>query len=158
MNIAIINDRKKEKKTLTMLLKNLFETENNGILSEEEIIRLNEIQILLSNEKKISLSLNGVIHFLLRAMSYNKVQLDSDEETRFKEFLSTITDEDILALYDVEENYDEKNLRSIDSLINTSNIDNAFGMQIKESGDGSKPVITEASRKKLAKSLLNRDK
>lgn len=87
-------------------------------------------------------------------MNYGKYQLDSDEETRFREFLSTVTNEEILALYDVEENYDEENLRSIDSLINTSNIDNAFGMQIKENGDGSKPVITEASRKKTVKSLL----
>lgn len=154
MNIAIINDRKKEKKTLTMLLKTLFETENDGVLSEEEIIRLIEIQFLISKEKKISLSFESLKKFLLRAMNYGKYQIDSDEETRFREFLSTITDEEILTLYDVEENYDEANLRSIDSLINTSNIDNAFGMQIKESGDGSKPVITEDSRKKTVKSLL----
>lgn len=151
MNIAIINDRKKEKKTLSMLLRNMYQ---DDILSEEETLRLMEIGALISREKKISLSFEGIKAFLSKAMNYNKFQLEEDEETRFREFLSTVTDEEILTLYDVEENYDKENLRSIDSLINTSNIDNAFGMQIKESGDGSKPVITEDSRKKTVKSLL----
>lgn len=149
--LGIVGGVKREKTTIADALKKV---KKDSILSEEEIIRLMEIQTLISNEKKISLSFEGLRSFLLRAMNYNKFQLEEDEETRFREFLSTVTEEEILTLYDVEENYDKENLRSIDSLINTSNIDNAFGMQIKESGDGSKPVITEDSRKKTVKSLL----
>lgn len=115
-------------------------------------MRLIEIQNLISREKKISLSFEGLRSFLLRAMNYNAFQLEEDVETRFRAFLSTITDEEVLVLYDVEENYGENNIRSIASSINTRI--EAYGMQVIESGDGTLPTITEASRKKAVKSLL----
>lgn len=153
-SLGIVGGVKREKTTIADALKRLCKVREDSTLSEEEIIRLMEIQTLISNEKKISLSFEGLKNFLLRAMNYNGFQMEEANEVRLKSFLSVTTDEEILALYDVEDNYDEENLRSIDNIINVSNIDNTFGMQVNESGVGSKPVISETSRKKVVKSLL----
>lgn len=153
-DVATIDGRKK--KSFLNVLEELHSKEI--MLSEEEIIRLMEIQTLISNERKISLSFEGLRSFLLRAMNYNGFQLEKENDVRLKSFLSVTTDEEILALYDVEENYDEKNLASLDNFINASNIGNAFDMQVNESGNGFLPAITKTSRKKLVKSLLNKDK
>lgn len=153
--LGIVGGVKREKTTIADALKKV---KKGSTLSEEEIIRLMEIQTLISNEKKISLSFEGLRSFLLRAMNYNGFQLEEENEARLKSFLSVTTDEEILALYDVEENYGEKNLANLDNFTNASNIDNTFDMQVNESGNGVLPAITKTSRKKLAKSLLNRDK
>lgn len=87
-------------------------------------------------------------------MNYNHFQLEDNAEKRFKDFLSTVTDEELLSLYDVLENYDEKNLTSVDSFIEKSNITRTFGMQLNEQGNGILPTITEESRKKVAKNLI----
>lgn len=151
-NIAIINGEKKV--SLLNILTKMSANKEGKLLSEEETIRLMEIGALISREKKISLSFEGIRIFLLRAMNYNQFQLEEDEETRFKEFLSVVTDEEILTLYDVLENYDEKNLASVDSFIEKSDITRTFGMQLNEHGNGIIPTITEESRKKVAKSLI----
>lgn len=156
--LGIVGGVKREKTTIADALKRLYKVREDSTLSEEEIIRLMEIQTLISNEKKISLSFEGLRSFLLRAMNYNGFQLEEENEARLKSFLSVTTDEEILALYDVEENYGEKNLANLDNFINASNIDNTFDMQVNESGNGVLPAITKTSRKKLAKSLLNKDK
>ncbi len=132
----------------------MISNDKNSILTEEEVIRLAEIGNLISREKKISLSFEGLKTFLLKAMNYNGFQLEEDEETRFKEFLSVVTDEEILALYDTLENYDAKNLASVSSFIEKSDITRTFGMQLNEQGNGILPTITEESRKKVAKSLI----
>lgn len=153
-NIAIINGEKRKKVSLLNILTELFANKEEKLLSEEEVIRLAEIGNLISREKKISLSFESLKNFLVRAMSYNQFQLEEDEETRFKEFLSVVTDEEILALYDTLENYDAKNLASIDNLIEKSDITRTFGMQLNEQGNGILPTITKESRKKVAKSLI----
>lgn len=153
-NIAIINGEKRKKVSLVSILTELFVNKEEKLLSEEEVIRLAEIGNLISREKKISLSFESLKNFLVRAMSYNQFQLEEDEETRFKEFLSVVTDEEILALYDTLENYDAKNLASVSSFIEKSDITRTFGMQLNEQGNGILPTITEESRKKVAKSLI----
>lgn len=152
--IAIINGEKRKKVSLLNILMEMSCNKEEKLLSEEEVMRLMEIGNLISREKKISLSFESLKNFLVRAMNYNKFQLEEDEETRFKEFLSVATDEEILALYDTLENYDEKNLASVDNLIAKSDITRTFGMQLNEQGNGVLPTITEESRKKVAKSLI----
>ncbi len=153
-NIAIINGEKRKKVSLANILTEMIVNKEEKLLSEEEMMRLTEIQILISQEKKISLSLEGLKVFLLKAMNFNHFQLEDNAEKRFKDFLSTVTDEELLSLYDVLENYDEKNLTSVDSFIEKSNITRTFGMQLNEQGNGILPTITEESRKKVAKNLI----
>ncbi len=153
-NIAIINGEKRKKVSLLNILTELFANKEEKLLSEEGVIRLAEIGNLISREKKISLSFESLKNFLVRAMSYNQFQLEEDEETRFKEFLSVVTDEEILTLYDTLENYDAKNLASVDSFIEKSDITRTFGMQLNEQGNGFLPNISESSRKIAVKSLI----
>lgn len=152
--LGIVGGEKREKTTIADALRELHNVRNGTAFSEEEQIRFMEIQTLISNKKKISLSFEGLMRFLLRAMNYNAFQLEEDAETRLKAFLGTVTDEEVLALYDVEESFGERNLRSIDNFINTSEVGQAYGMQVNESGDGTLPNITEASREKAVKALL----
>ena len=51
-------------------------------------------------------------------------------------------------------NFNEKNLESVDKLIEESMPEQPFRMVVNESGNGEEPKITEESRKKCVKSLL----
>lgn len=135
---------------------------NHEIDLESELInRICIISELISNKTGTTISFEETLEFLNNAVNYSEFQIwlgDIKERRlskldRVKVLLSRTSDNDIVRLFDIEQNYDKNNLRSIDKMLD-SEFPTPYVMQVVESGTGERPTITTESRKALAKSLL----
>lgn len=120
------------------------------------------IRMLIVTKKNVIISLEETLEFLNNAASYSEFQIwlgdlqerDISKLDRIKALLARTSDSDIIRLFEVEQNYSKHNLASIDRMIEETEFDPAYGMQVDESGNGKKPTITKESSKALAKSLI----
>lgn len=118
-------------------------------LEDATLNRILMFQQQIATKKQKNLSLEELLDFLNRAANYNGFQLwlkDLNEQGRelsksqkITLLLSRTSDNDLLRLYDVENNYDERNLQSIDRMIGKFDTTKASSQE---------------SRKKTVKSLL----
>ena len=137
--------------------------EKNIQLDKDVLTRLFELQNYISSERNVNISTDKLLDFLKNAMNYGEFQLWLEENRsngitlsfndKLKKFLSEKTNEDILQLFDIEQNYNERNIESIQKSLDEA-LPTPYGMFINESGNGIKPEITEASRKECVKALL----
>lgn len=131
-------------------------------LELELMKRVLGIRELIATKKNVIISLEETLEFLNNATSYSEFQIwlgdlqerDLSKLDRIKALLARTSDSDILKIFEVEQNYDENNLASIDRMIEETEFDQAYGMQVDESGNGKTPTITKESSKALAKSLI----
>lgn len=129
-------------------------------LDDDVIARIVELQNIVKAEKT-NISIEELLNFLNSAMNYGKFQIwlleNEDKQLskndKLKKFLSETSDVDILRLFDIEQNYGKNNIESIRKTLDDE-IPTTPVMRVNESGNGQNPVITEASRRKLAKSLI----
>lgn len=118
-------------------------------LEDATLNRILMLQQQIATKKQKNLSLEELLDFLNRAANYNGFQLwlkDLNEQGRelsksqkITLLLSRTSDNDLLRLYDVENNYDESNLQSIDRMIGEFDTTKS---------------LSQESRKKTVKSLL----
>lgn len=151
------------KKSLEPLVE-LYYVNDACSLKLDLIRRVSGIKDLIYSKKGIKLSFEETLLFLDKAVSFEEVQIwlgdinskDFSKKSRIEALLARTSDNDIVRLYRNKENYNQNNLQSIDKMIEESAIETAYGMQVDESGNNTLPTITKESRKKLAKTLINR--
>lgn len=131
-------------------------------LELELMKRVLGIRELIATKKNVIITLEETLEFLNNATSYSEFQIwlgdlqerDLSKLDRIKALLARTSDSDILKIFEVEQNYGKNNLASIDKMIEGSELDSTYGMQVDESGNGKEPTIKKESRKSLAKSLI----
>lgn len=127
-------------------IRELFDIMREHSDSKEQLkIRLVEIQKMLEQERHQELSIEEILIFIKDAMNYGKFQIEiSDKELSFeeklKQFLSETSNEEILTLYDVGQNYNANNIKAIDRMI--------------EEGSLQDGETSETSRRILAKNSV----
>lgn len=130
-------------------------------LEANVIQRILEVQKLLIHERKHTMSIEEILRFLSSAMNYGKFQLwlwenksngiELNINDKLKKFFSETTNEEILGLYDIEQNYNKNNIEK--EIGETSFA--SYGMLVDESSNEQKPVVTKESRSILARNLIN---
>ena len=86
-------------------------------------LRLIDIRSKLAKERNIDMSIEELFSFLNNAMNYDEMQIwlvrknlegiELSFNDTLKKFFELKTDEDILKLYDVEQNYNQSNIDSV---------------------------------------------
>lgn len=94
-----------------------------GLQSEEIVLRLWTLKIAIRNEKQRSMNYDELIAFLKRTMNYGDMQMwlmnkqiEGIELTlndKLKKFFELKSNKDILDFYDIEQNYNQNNIRGI---------------------------------------------
>jgi len=100
-----------------------------GIQDTDVVLRLLGIKSKLASEKNANMSDQELFNFLDNAMNYDEMQIwlmqmdirgiEVSLNDSLKKFFELVTDEDILGLYDIEQNYNENNIESVKKLINS---------------------------------------
>ena len=105
------------------VIRELFDMMREHSDSKEQLkIRLVEIQKMLEQERHQELSIEEILIFIKNAMNYGKFQIEISGkglsfEEKLKQFLSETSNEEILTLYDIGQNYNANNLKAIDRMI-----------------------------------------
>ena len=91
--------------------------------TDDIINRISKLRALIYEYKQILLSYDEMISFLEYAMNYDEMQLWLMTERlkgvtptlseKIRKFFELETDEDILILFDIENNYDQENIDDI---------------------------------------------
>lgn len=102
-----------------------------GIQDTNTVLRLFNIKSKLASEKNVTMSDDELLRFLDNAMNYDEMQIWLIEkdikgievtlDDTLKKFFELKTDEEILTLYDIEQNYNEKNIENVKKLIKNDN-------------------------------------
>lgn len=92
-------------------------------LDHDVISKIIELQGIILDKKHKSLSVEKIIRFLESAMNYGKFQiwlLDNPIDSiklsandKLRKFLEETSTDEILTLYDIEQNYDDANLENV---------------------------------------------
>ena len=92
-------------------------------LDHDVIHKIIELQGIILDKKQKSLSVEKMIRFLNSAMNYGKFQIwllenqidgvKLSTNDKLKKFLEETSTDEILTLYDIEQNYDDANLENI---------------------------------------------
>lgn len=100
-----------------------------GIDNTYVVLRLLIIKTKLQNEKNVIMSNDELINFITEAMNYGTMQLWLIENSfegkrlslndKLKKFFELKTDEEILHIYDINQNYNEQNIENVLKLINS---------------------------------------
>ena len=101
----------------------------DDITSGEVTLRLSGLKQEFYTKKQVSMEYDELINFLRNAMNYGEMQIwimkqqvNGIEPTlndMLKKFFELKTNEDIIKLYDIEQNYNENNLNNVKKLIRT---------------------------------------
>ena len=146
----------KTKATLSYLADN---EENHKIELEENLAsQLLEIKGIIEQEKGINLTIDEFLFFLKNAMNYGTFQLEIEKIPSFQErvrcFLKDKSTTDLLNLFDIYTNFNQKNIEDIDKQIENSSFMMFYRMMARENGNGMKPNITEESLKIAVRALI----
>ena len=101
----------------------------DDITSGEVTLRLSGLKQEFYTKKQVSMEYDELINFLRNAMNYGEMQIwimkqqvNGIEPTlndMLKKFFELKTNEDIIKLYDIEQNYNENNLNNVKKLLRT---------------------------------------
>lgn len=102
-----------------------------GIEEDKIVNRILSLRAMLEKSQQRKIGIDELIKFLKNAMNYDEMQIwllskqmDSIELTlndKLGKFFELKSDEDILRIYDSEQNYDQNNINNISSVIDGSN-------------------------------------
>ena len=91
------------------------------------ILRLLDIKSILARERNIDMGFEDLLSFLDNAMNYDEMQIwltrqnlagiELSLNDKLKKFFELRTNEEILFLYDIGQNYNEKNFENVMQLI-----------------------------------------
>ncbi len=97
------------------------------IQDKNVLLRLLGIKSKLARERNIDMGVDDLILFLSNAMNYGEMQIwlirqnlegiELSLSDKLKRFFELETDEGLLILYDIEQNYNEQNIENVRQLI-----------------------------------------
>ena len=156
MNTKREDVKKKTKETLAYLVN--LEENRNIALEEDLAIQLLKIQKLIKQERSINLTLDELLYFLKNSMNYGAFQFEMQEMLSFQEqlrlFLKDKSITDLLNLFDIYTNFNQKNIEDIDNQIENSSFMMFYKMMTRESVDDTRTNITAESRKIVVTTLI----
>ena len=98
-----------------------------NIQDKNVLLRLLGIKSKLARERNIDMGVDDLILFLSNAMNYGEMQIwlirqnlegiELSLSDKLKRFFELETDEELLILYDIEQNYNEQNIENVRQLI-----------------------------------------
>lgn len=98
-----------------------------NIQDKNVLLRLLGIKSKLARERNIDMGVEDLILFLSNAMNYGEMQIwlirqnlegiELSLSDKLKRFFELETDEGLLILYDIEQNYNEQNIENVRQLI-----------------------------------------
>lgn len=126
------------------------------VMDNDVMNRILELQVIIKEYYGTLVSFEDILLFLENAMNYGSFQIWllesrlsgvtlSYEET-IKRFLDENSIDEILKLYDIEQNYGEDNIEQISTSLETSSC--------REDDKSSKVKINQKSREILARAIL----
>ena len=160
--VELCSVNKSEPKTISEEIRKQFnairQTNEEVDLDDSTITRLLEAQSVICEKRNNNMTIEGLLTFIKSAMNYGQFQiwlLDNQIEgvsvtlnEQINKFLSETSMDEILKLYDIEQNYNQNNIESIRKTLECAS-------QLNDDRTSRISNITKGSRKILAKSLIN---
>ncbi len=94
-----------------------------GVEDDNSILRILKLQDKIKKEKQRVMSICELMEFLKSSMNYDNMQIwlmgksiegvELNLDDKLKKFFELKSDEEILRLYDVEQNYNQHNIKNI---------------------------------------------